>query len=129
MKNAEQAGKDLSKEEVKVQLIRKFPVEVVETEGSMSAIYYSCPTCGRSVSKGMDKCAGCDQILSWKNIGRKETKNGIKKAIARFEVPMEFEAGDCRKCPISYLSKDGMVEIYECPLRMRGSCGLELAEE
>lgn len=113
-------------EEVKKQLIRQFPIEVIETEGSMNKVYYSCPSCGRSVSKGMDKCDGCEQVLSWKNINREETKNGIRKAILEFEVPAEFEIGDCRRCPISYLGKDGNNSVYECPLRMRGNCRLEI---
>ena len=86
----------MEREEVKVKLIRQFPVEVVETEGSMSRIYYSCPTCGRSVSKGMDKCTGCEQVLSWKNIGRKEKQDGSRKAVLEFDVPEEFVAGDAR---------------------------------
>ncbi len=116
----------MEREEVKVKLIRQFPVEVVETEGSMSRIYYSCPTCGRSVSKGMDKCTGCEQVLSWKNIGRKEKQDGSRKAVLEFDVPEEFVAGDCRRCPISYLYKEGLDDVYECPLRMRGSCRLRI---
>ena len=42
-------------DDIKAQLIRQFPAEVVEQKGSMNQMYYSCPTCGRTVSMGMDK--------------------------------------------------------------------------
>ena len=88
--------------------------------------YYSCPTCGRAVSLGMDKCT-CSQVLSWKNIQQEEAAMGDKrKAIIEFEVSSDFTKGNCRKCPISYLGKNGTDNVYECPLKMRGSCSIKL---
>ncbi|GFI31117.1 hypothetical protein IMSAGC013_02511 [Lachnospiraceae bacterium] len=113
-------------DDIKAQLIRQFPAEVVEQKGSMNQMYYSCPTSGRTVSMGMDKCAGCSQILSWKNINQKYSPEGKKKAVLEFEVLGEFTVGDCRKCPISYIANNGAESSYECPLKMRGSCKIQL---
>lgn len=92
----------------------------------MNQMYYSCPTCGRMVSLGMDKCAGCSQILSWKNINQKSSPNGKRKAVLEFEVMEEFNVGDCRRCPISYINPHGSESTYECPLKMRGSCKIQI---
>ncbi len=113
-------------EDIKAQLIRQFPAEVLEQKGSMNQMYYSCPTCGRMVSLGMDKCAGCSQILSWKNINQKSSPNGKRKAVLEFEVMEEFNVGDCRRCPISYINPHGSESTYECPLKMRGSCKIQI---
>ena len=113
-------------DDIKAQLIRQFPAEVLEQKGSMNQMYYSCPTCGRMVSLGMDKCAGCSQILSWKNINQKSSPNGKRKAVLEFEVMEEFNVGDCRRCPISYINPHGCESTYECPLKMRGSCKIQI---
>jgi len=113
-------------DDIKAQLIRQFPAEVLEQKGSMNQMYYSCPTCGRMVSLGMDKCAGCSQILSWKNINQKSSPNGKRKAVLEFEVIEEFNVVDCRRCPISYINPHGSESTYECPLKMRGSCKIQI---
>ena len=113
-------------DDIKAQLIRQFPAEVLEQKGSMNQMYYSCPTCGRMVSLGMDKCAGCSQILSWKNINQKSSPNGKRKAVLEFEVMEEFNVGDCRRCPISYINPHGSESTYECPLKLRGSCKIQI---
>ena len=113
-------------DDIKAQLIRQFPAEILEQKGSMNQMYYSCPTCGRMVSLGMDKCAGCSQILSWKNINQKSSPNGKRKAVLEFEVMEEFNVGDCRRCPISYINPHGSESTYECPLKMRGSCKIQI---
>ena len=113
-------------DDIKAQLIRQSPAEVLEQKGSMNQMYYSCPTCGRMVSLGMDKCAGCSQILSWKNINQKSSPNGKRKAVLEFEVMEEFNVGDCRRCPISYINPHGSESTYECPLKMRGSCKIQI---
>ncbi len=113
-------------DDIKAQLIRQFPAEVLEQKGSMNQMYYSCPTCGRMVSLGMDKCAGCSQILSWKNINQKSSPNGKRKAVLEFDVMEEFNVGDCRRCPISYINPHGSESTYECPLKMRGSCKIQI---
>jgi len=113
-------------DDIKAQLIRQFPAEVLEQKGSMNQMYYSCPTCGRMVSLGMDKCAGCSQILSWKNINQKSSPNGKRKAVLEFEVMEEFNVGDCRRCPISYINPHGSESTYECPLKVRGSCKIQI---
>ena len=116
----------MQNDDIRAQLIKQFPAEVVEMKGSMNEMYYSCPTCGRMVSLGMDKCNGCNQILSWKNINQRESPHGRKKAILEFEVSEEFSKGDCRKCPISYIDTHGSKSVYECPLIMRGSCTIKI---
>ena len=55
-----------------------------------------------------------------------ETK-GSKKAKIEFDVPADFTLEDCRKCPLSYIGRNGDENVYECPLQMRGSCRLELS--
>lgn len=112
--------------DIREQLIRQFPAEVVETAGAMDEMYYSCPTCGRMVSLGTDKCTGCNQILSWKNINQKEAESGMRKAVLEFEVSSDFVPGNCRKCPISYIGKSGTDSVYECPLKSRGSCKIQI---
>lgn len=112
-------------DELREQLIKQFSAEVVETKGTMDQMYYSCPGCGRPVSKGMDKC-GCGQALSWKKIKAAEGANGVRKATLNFEVPADFSKGDCRKCPISYIGKSDGENVYECPLKMRADCRLEI---
>ena len=38
-------------DEVRSQLIKQFPVDVIEVQGEMAETYYSCPCCGRPVSR------------------------------------------------------------------------------
>ena len=113
-------------DDIRVQLIKQFPAEVVETRASINEMCYSCPTCNRMVSKGMDQCGGCGQVLSWKNINTQEAEAGMRKAVLHFEVPSDFVPGDCRKCQISYIENGSSSGMYECPLRMRGSCRLAI---
>ena len=112
--------------DLREQLIKQFSAEVIETKGDMDQVYYSCPGCGRPVSKGMDKCV-CGQVLSWKNIKSAENAKGMRMAILEFEVPVDFNKGDCRKCPISYIGKSDGESVYECPLKMRGDCKLQIS--
>ena len=51
-------------------------------------------------------------------------EQGLKKATLEFEVPRDFVAGDCRRCPISFIGQSGTDRVYECPLNMRGTCKL-----
>ena len=89
--------------------------------------YYACPTCKRAVATGTEKCQGCGQKLSWDNIRHENEAKGSKKAIIEFDVPADFVLEDCRKCPLSYIGRNGDENVYECPLQMRGSCRLELS--
>lgn len=116
-------------DDVRMQLIRQFPVDVVETVGDMGTSYYSCPCCGRSLARGMQKCNNCDQVLSWKQVDQKDDERGVKKAIIEFDVPHDFQPGDCRKCPISYIGKSGDDRVYECPINLRGVCRLKIIEK
>ena len=54
----------MQNDDVRLQLIRQFPAEVVEASSMREGTYYACPTCGRPVALGMDKCIGCNQVLS-----------------------------------------------------------------
>lgn len=113
--------------DLRAELIRQFPAEVVEISDGKSESFYACPICSRPVAIGTEKCV-CNQVLSWKNIHLAESaKGGMRKALLEFEVPSDFVAGNCRKCPISYIGKDGTDNIYECPLNMRGNCHLKLS--
>lgn len=114
---------------LRAELIKQFPAEVVEVTETNGKKYYACPTCKRAVSRGETKCAGCSQILSWDNIRQEEQKTvGMKTATLSFEIPGDFVKGDCRKCPLSYIAKVNMENVYECPLKMRANCKLNISE-
>lgn len=116
----------MQNDDLRAQLIRQFPAEVIEVNDGRNDPYYACPTCGRAVASGTEKCT-CNQALSWKNIQREEAVNGErKKAVIEFEVAPDFVEGDCRRCPLSYIGKSGAGNVYECPLNMRGNCRIKL---
>ncbi len=115
-------------EDLRAELIRQFPSEVVEITEPAGKKYYACPTCSRAISRNETKCSGCNQVLSWDNIRHQEEKqSGTQTATLSFEVPGDFVKGNCRKCPLSFITKANAENIYECPLKMRGSCKLELS--
>lgn len=111
------------RDDLRAQLIKQFPSEVIETVDTEGREYYACPTCRRAITQGQEQCGSCKQILSWKNI-RKEVmeKVGIKKGYIEFEIPGDFSPGDCRKCPLSYIARSGDENVYECPMKWRGTC-------
>ncbi len=116
----------MQNDDVRLQLIRQFPAEVVEARDNRNEMYYACPTCGRPVALGTDKCMGCSQVLSWKNMNQQMSVNGMRKAVLEFEVASDFSNGNCRKCPLSYIGKGETGNVYECPLDMRGACKIKL---
>ena len=83
-------------DDLRAELIKQFPSEVIETKDMTGKEYYACPTCKRAVA-------------------------------IEFDVPADFVLEDCRKCPMSYIGRNGDENVYECPLQMRGSCRLELS--
>lgn len=110
------------------ELIKQFPAEVVEVVEHTGKKYYACPTCKRAVTRGETKCGGCNQMLSWDSIRQEEEKTvGVKKATLTFEVAGDFVKGDCRKCPLSYIAKVNTENVYECPLKMRTNCKLDIS--
>ena len=111
------------RDDLRAQLIKQFPSEVIEIVDNEGKNYYACPTCRRAVSHGQEQCNTCKQVLAWNKI-RKEMaeKVGIKKGSIEFEIPGDFIPGNCRKCPLSYITKSGEETIYECPMRWRGAC-------
>ncbi len=114
-------------EDLRAELIKQFPSEVIEKKEG-DTLSYVCPTCGRILARSESKCGGCNQTLSWENIRQFEEKHvGTRTATLSFEVPGDFTAGNCRKCPLSYISKSNTENVYECPLKMRLSCGLKLS--
>lgn len=114
-------------DDLRAELIKQFPSDVVELTEASGKTYYACPTCKRAVSLGTEKCTGCGQALSWDNIRKEEMEKGVKKATLEFEVPADFAKGDCRKCPLSYIGKENHENVYECPLKMRANCKLILS--
>ncbi len=110
-------------DDVRAELIKQFPAEVVEMTDDSGKGYYVCPTCRRTVTVKAPKCQGCNQMLGWSNIRKEEEEKGVKMASLEFEVPSDFTKGDCRRCPISYIGK----AQYECPLNMRNNCRLTIS--
>lgn len=115
------------RDDLRAELIKQFPSEVIETTDDEGKGYYACPTCHRAITHGQEQCSSCKQILSWKNI-RKEMaeKVGIKKGYIEFELPGDFVPGNCRKCPLSYIAKSGNESVYVCPMKWRNACKLEI---
>lgn len=112
--------------DIRAELIKQFPAEVGEITDSMGVTCYICPTCKRVVALKNDKCENCGQVLSWSNIRQAEEAKGMRTAQLRFEVASDFVKGDCRKCPLSYIAKDNNESVYQCPLKMRSNCKLEI---
>ena len=98
-------------DDIREQLIKQFPSDVVEILDQSGKPYYGCPTCKRAVTVGTDK---------------ENQKKGTMTAVLKFEVAGDFTKGDCRKCPLSYIAKEKNENVYECPLKMRANCKLEL---
>ena len=115
-------------EDLRKQLIRQFASEVVETTDSTGEMYYSCPSCHRPVALNQDKCITCNQVLSWENVRKDARRSGVKIGKVEFELPLEFTKGNCRKCPLSYISKNAGENVYECPLGMRHACKIEIVQ-
>ena len=115
-------------DDLRAQLIKQFSAEVVELTEQTGRKYYACPTCKRAVAKSDEKCPGCTQALSWNNIRVIEVgPKGPKNATLSFEVPSDFTKGDCRKCPLSYITKTNADNVYECPLNRRTNCPLSIS--
>ena len=113
-------------DDIREQLIKQFPSDVVEMLDQSGKPYYGCPTCKRAFTVGTDKCPGCGQVLAWDHIRKESQKKGTMTAVLKFEVAGDFTKGDCRKCPLSYIAKEKNENVYECPLKMRENCKLEL---
>lgn len=115
-------------DDLRAELIKQFPSAVMEVTEPSGKSYYVCPTCQRAVALEDEKCGGCGQVLSWDNIHKQAMQNGgVKTATLRFEVAGDFSKGDCRKCPLSYIAKNNQENVYECPLKMRANCKLEIS--
>lgn len=115
-------------DDLRAQLIKQFAAEVIQVTETNGKKYYACPTCKRAVAKSDVNCPGCAQALSWQNIRVEEAgPTGPKTATLSFEVPGDFVKGDCRKCPLSYIAKSNMENVYECPLNRRTNCPLKIS--
>lgn len=116
-------------DDLRTQIIKQFPADVIILTEKNGAEYYACPTCKHQVGNNADKCTSCDQKLKWDNIQQKIIESvGLKKATLSFEVPGDFYKSDCRKCPLSYIAKTEGQNVYECPLKLRNNCPLEFEE-
>ena len=71
-------------DDLRAELIKQFPSEVIETKDMTGKEYYACPTCKRAVATGTEKCQGCGQKLSWDNIRHENEAKGSKKAKIEF---------------------------------------------
>lgn len=112
---------------IRAELIKQFPAEVVETTTEEEGTYYMCPTCKHAVALKYEKCDSCGQVLSWDHIRREEKVKGTRIAALKFEVTADFSKGDCRKCPLSYIARENNESVYQCPLKMRANCKLEIS--
>ena len=43
-------------DDLRAELIKQFPSEVIETKDMTGKEYYACPTCKRAVATGTEKC-------------------------------------------------------------------------
>ena len=105
----------------KEEIIKQFPASVeVKTDGN-GVVKYLCPRCKREIQYGKDKCSFCCQTLSWTTaLAQQAKENGYRlEGSLKFELPGDFSPGNCRKCPISYISKRGAENLYACPLQSR----------
>ncbi len=116
-------------DDLRAQLIKQFAADVVEITEESGNVYYGCPTCKRPVSRNNATCVSCGQTLNWEHISKEEYKKvGSKMATLSFEVPGDFVRSDCRKCPLSYITKKDGENQYDCPLNMRNKCPLKFTE-
>ncbi|MFR7960423.1 MAG: hypothetical protein ACLU6P_08330 [Roseburia intestinalis] len=99
-------------DDIREQLIKQFPSDVVEILDQSGKPYYGCPTCKRAVTVGTDKCPGCGQVLAWDHIRKENQKKGTMTAVLKFEVAGDFTKGDCRKCPLSYIAKEKKMKMF-----------------
>ena len=76
-------------DDLRAELIKQFPSEVIETKDMTGKEYYACPTCKRAVATGTEKCQGCGQKLSWDNIRHENEAKGSKKAKIEFERKLQ----------------------------------------
>ena len=113
-------------DDLRAQLIKQLPAEVVENIDSTGAMYYACPSCHRPVAMNQTKCSTCDQNLSWENVRKDAERKGIKRGRVEFDLPIDFTLGNCRKCPLSYIGRSKQENVYECPLRAQGSCKITI---
>lgn len=113
-------------EELRAQLIKQLPSEVVENVDTTGALYYACPTCKRPVALGQTNCGGCNQALSWDNVRKDAERTGLKRGRIEFDLPLDFTLGNCRKCPLSYIGRSGDENVYECPLGSRNACKVQV---
>ena len=117
-------------DDLRAQLIRQFPAEVIELAEQNGQRYYACPTCKRPVAKSDIVCPSCQQALGWNNIRELEAgPMGLRNAVIKFEVPGDFSKGDCRKCPLSYIAKSSSGNVYECPLNLRARCPIQIEKK
>ena len=66
-------------DDLRAELIKQFPSEVIETKDMTGKEYYACPTCKRAVATGTEKCQGCGQKLSWTISGMRMRQKEVKK--------------------------------------------------
>ena len=113
-------------DDLRAELIKQFPAEVMEAVDGEGNLYYACPTCRRAVALNQDKCVSCNQVLSWDKVRKDIARRGVKYGRIEFELPLDFTLGNCRKCPISYISKSNGENVYTCPLGNRNSCTMQV---
>lgn len=113
-------------DDLKAELLKQFPAEAIEIQDLTGNIVYACPKCKRPVSLSTGKCPMCGQTLAWNNILKKNQAGNGTRGRIEFDIPADFTQGDCRKCPLSYISKHEQESAYDCPLNMKSNCKLEI---
>ncbi len=114
------------KDNERAEIIKQFPAEVVEVVEKSGKTHYACPTCDRAIAAVDTKCPSCGQVFSWDSIRKVHEDLGPQIATLTFEVLGDFKAGECQRCPLSFIGKQNNDIAYECSLKMRGNCKLKI---
>ena len=88
-------------DDLRAELIKQFPSEVIETKDMTGKEYYACPTCKRAVATGTEKCQGCGQKLSWDNIRHENEEVKKQKSSLMFRQILHWRTVENAHCPTS----------------------------
>lgn len=116
-------------ESLREQLIRQFEADVSIIKDKTGLIHYICPSCQRKVALEEKKCRFCEQKLNWEHMDSLEIgQKGKAIATITFEVPVNFEKGNCGSCSLAYCVNQDGYEEHVCPLGLRADCPIEIKQ-